>query len=46
VRFKKNHVQFEFSGQAIPIDNANEFNDELMEKLKMAFNNLSEKEIK
>jgi hypothetical protein len=45
VRFKKNGVQLEFSAQTIPIKTSQEFTDEITEKLKLAFNNLSEKQI-
>lgn len=45
VRFKKNGVQLEFSAQTIPIKTSIEFTDEITEKLKLAFNNLSEKQI-
>ena len=45
VRFKKNGVQLEFSAQTIPIKTSLEFTNDITEKLKLAFNNLSEKQI-
>ena len=45
IRFKKNNVQFELSGQSLVLSQAEDFTSELMDKLKSAFNNLSEKQI-
>ena len=45
IRFKKNNVQFEFSGQSLVISQPEDFTSELIDQLKSAFNNLSEKEI-
>ncbi len=45
IRFKKNNVQFEFSGQSIVISQPEDFTNQLIDNLKSAFNNLSEKEI-
>jgi hypothetical protein len=45
IRFKKNLVQFEFSGQTIQIIEPTNFTDDLMNKLVDAFNNLSEKQL-
>ena len=45
IRFKKNNVQFEFSGQGALITQPDDFTAELMEKLNAAFNALSEKQI-
>ncbi len=45
IRFKKNNAQFEFSGQSLVISQPEDFTSELIDQLKSAFNNLSEKEI-
>ena len=45
IRFKKNNVQFELSGQSLVLSQAEDFTSELMDKLKSAFNNLSGKQI-
>jgi hypothetical protein len=45
IRFKRNNVQFEFSGQSVILNVPEDFSSELMDKLKAAFNNLSEKQI-
>ena len=45
VRFKKNFIEFHYSGQVTPLKKAEELNSELLEKLKGAFNSLSEKQI-
>jgi hypothetical protein len=45
IRFKKNNVQFELSGQSLVLSQAEDFTSELMDKLNSAFNNLSEKQI-
>ena len=45
IRFKKNNVQFEFAGQTIKLSKSEDLSGELMNKLKAAFNNLSEKQI-
>jgi predicted KAP-like P-loop ATPase len=43
IRFKKNNVQFEFSGQTALVSNEADLTEELVEKLAAAFNNLSER---
>ena len=45
IRFKKNAVQFEFSGQTEQVTESNNFDEELIHKLVGAFNNLSEKQL-
>ncbi len=45
IRFKKNNVMFEFAGQTVLINQASDFTSEVMDKLKLAFNNLSSKEL-
>ena len=45
IRFKKNLVQFEFSGQTAQIMEPTNFTDDLMNKLVDAFNNLSENQL-
>jgi hypothetical protein len=36
---------FEFAGQTVLINQASDFTSEVMDKLKLAFNNLSSKEL-
>ena len=45
IRFKKNFIQLEFSGQVKQIHQVSEFSQEVISELKMAFNNLSEKQL-
>jgi hypothetical protein len=45
VRFKKNNVQFEFSGKTAQLSQASDLTDDLLLELVAAFNNLSQKQI-
>jgi hypothetical protein len=45
VRFKKNLIEFHYSGQVTTLKKTEDLNSELTEKLKVTFNNLSDKQI-
>jgi hypothetical protein len=45
IRFKKNFIQLEFSGQVKQIHQVSEFSQDVISELKIAFNNLSEKQL-
>jgi hypothetical protein len=45
VRFKKNNVQFEFSGKTAQLSQASDLTDDLILELVAAFNNLSQKQV-
>lgn len=45
VRFKKNNVQFEFSGKTAQLSQASDLTDDLLLELVAAFNNLSQKQV-
>lgn len=45
MRFKKQVIEFHFSGQIIQMRQAEDLNSETMEKLKAAFHNLSDKQL-
>jgi hypothetical protein len=45
VRFKKNNVQFEFSGKTAQLIKPSDLTGDLMQQLVEAFNNLSQKQI-
>jgi hypothetical protein len=45
VRFKKNLIEFHYSGHVTTLKKTEDLNSELTEKLKVTFNNLSDKQI-
>ena len=45
IRFKKNLIEFLFAGQTVKVKQAEDLTTEMIEKLKLSYNSISEKQI-